>query len=144
MRDTTRWLTIGPAGDSVAAVGRFPGSERNLQITRANGQITSINISNVPFGRTGFVGVDDSAVVVAPADRYEIRRFAPGGKLLQVASRPFKAEAPTAADLDQLIRDGVASLPPGQEGAADRVRRSVRDTPNVVAGGNQGQFGDVC
>ncbi len=128
-RDTTRWLTIGPAGDSVAAVGRFPGSERNIMVTRANGQITSINISNVPFGRTGFVGVDDSVVVVAPADRYEIRRYAPGGKLLQVASRPFKTEAPTSADLDQLIRDRVASLPPGQEGAADRVRQSVRDTP---------------
>lgn len=129
LRDTTRWLVLTPAGDSVAAVGRFPGSERNIQIARANGQITSVNISQVPFGRNGFVGVDDSTVVVAPGDRYEIRRYALGGKLLQVASRPFKVEAPTSGDLDQLIRDAVASLPPGQEGAADRVRQSIRETP---------------
>ena len=129
MRDTTRWLAIGPGGDSLSAVGRFAGTERNIQVTRANGQISSMNISGVPFGRVGYVGVDDSVVVVASADRYEIRRYSRSGKLLLVASRPFKTESPTAADVDRIISSGIATLPPGQEGAADRIRQSIRDTP---------------
>ena len=129
MRDTTPYLVLGPRGDSVSAVGRFAGREAMIQVARANGRIRSMTISTIEFGRTGYLGVDDSVVVAAPADRFEILRYSQAGRLLVSMSRLFRPEAPTPADLEFLIDRQIRSLPPGQEAAADNVRRSMKATP---------------
>lgn len=128
-RDTAAYLVTNRAGDSLGVVGRFPGREIILDIQTKNKQITSVNISGLPFGREGLVGVADSGVVVAPMDRYELFRYDQSGRLRQVIRRAFRPEPPTAADLDRLVAVETAGLPAGQENIREARRASYAKAP---------------
>lgn len=129
-RDTLLYLVAGRAGDSLGTVGRFPGREMLIEVRTANKLITSVNMTGLPFGREGFVGVADSGVVVAPADRYELFRYDRSGRLRTVIRRIFRPEPPTPADVDRLVTVQTAGLPAGQEAAArSRVKESYAKAP---------------
>ena len=118
-------LRVVAADGSVTAVGRFPGSEAVLQIETQNGQVISVNIAAVPFGRSSrFVAVD-SLVVVAPSDRYEFDVYSPSGRMISRIRRAHAPEPVTAADLGaDLERAGL----PNEEARA-RYRKFLATTP---------------
>ena len=124
VRDSADLMVVG-AGGSLTAVGRFPGSEAILQIETQNGQVVSVNIASVPFGRSSRFAVAESLVVVAPSDHYEFDRYTPSGRLLTRIRRAHTPERVTAADLAaDLERAGLPN-----ENARARYRHFLETAP---------------
>ena len=118
-------LRVVAADGSVTAVGRFPGSEAVLEIKTHNGEVISVNIAAVPFGRSSRFVAADSLVVVAPSDRYEFDLYGPSGRLQSRIRREYTPEPVTAADLAaDLERAGL----PNEEARA-RYRKFLATTP---------------
>lgn len=86
-RDTARFVMLDSAGRRTADFGRFAGGERFLSLTRQGGVITSMEVSTIPFSRGAYATTGDGRVWAGSSDRFEIREFAPNGKLLGILRR---------------------------------------------------------
>ncbi len=124
VRDSVDLRVVVPDG-SVSVVGRFPGSEAVLDVQTQNGQVISVNIAAVPFGRSSRFGAVDSLAVVAPSDHYEVDLYSPSGRLVRRLRREHTPEPVTAADLAaDLDRAGLPN-----EDARVRYRKFLAKTP---------------
>jgi hypothetical protein len=65
-RDTLSFLRLGPEGDVLGTVGRFPGPE-NYEVPAAGGRVYAR-----PFGRETVVAVQADRFSVATGDAYEV------------------------------------------------------------------------
>ncbi len=107
-RDSVDLRVINPDGEQTV-VGPFPGSEAGIEIGTQAGKVVSVNIAQVPFGRSSRFATSDTSIVVALSDRYEFELYDRTGHLLRRARRRHVPEPITAADLAALV--AAAPLP---------------------------------
>jgi hypothetical protein len=119
-RDTMRLVELDDSAARTADLGPFPGGERFVQITRRNGKIASMQMMTLPFSRNAYVAVGDGGVWAGSSDRYEIRAFGPGGKLLEIVRRTDATPTP--------VTDAMKS-----RAVEARLASRKRDNPNLSA-----------
>ncbi len=107
-RDSVDLQVVHPDGRQTL-VGRFPGREAGIDIGTQAGQIVSVNIAEVPFGRASLFATSDTAIVFASSDRYEFELYDRSGHLLRRVSRRHLPEPITPADLTALVT--AAAIP---------------------------------
>ncbi len=119
-RDTMRLVELDDSAARTADLGPFPGGERFVQITRRNGKIASMQMMTLPFSRNAYVAVGGGRVWAGSSDRYEIRAFGPGGKLLEIVRRTDMTPKP--------VTDAMKS-----RAVEARLASRKRDSPNLSA-----------
>ncbi len=124
VRDSADLKIVGADG-SVTEVGRFPGTEKVLQVETQGGKVVSVNIAALPFGRSSWFGISDTLVGVAPTDRYEFDLYSASGRLVRRIRRDHQPEPVTAADLAADLE--MAGLP--NEDARARYRSFLKMAP---------------
>jgi hypothetical protein len=117
------------AGGAVAdTLGEFPGREQLVRISSSGGQITSINILFLPFGKSPTFAVHGDEVHVGAQDDPEIRAYGMDGGLRRIVRTGRTPDAITERHLDALFERQLAAMP--EELRAERQAAGRSDLPH--------------
>lgn len=113
-------------------LGDFPGAERFMRVTASNGQITSISIRTVPFGKSPTFAVHGGEVYIGSQDDSEIRVYGEDGVLRRIIRTGRSPEAITSAHLAAQFEAEIEALPEEMRTQARAADRSDLPHGDVV------------
>ena len=128
-RPEQHYRVRGTAGEFLASVGSFPGTEWFSSWSGTSGWGAEI-----PFAHRISTFAWGDLVAVAPSDSYEIRVFDLDGGLRRIVRRDHDLVVPTSVHIDATIERRVAELP--EEERAERRQRFARKFPGNTPAGN--------
>jgi len=113
-------------------LGEFPGAERFMRVTASNGQLTSINISSIPFGKSPTFAVHASEIYVGSQDDPEIQVYDADGVLRRIIRTGRQPEPVTEAHLAAQFEANIEAMPEEMRAQARAAGRQELPHGEVV------------
>lgn len=125
-------LRLGPAGELLDTLGRFPGME--VFVDR-QGVVTSNE--RILFGRDFVAAAGGGRLYGGDTDRFEVRAFSPGGAVERVSRLPLSSVRVTSAHVQRRREEDAegadqefAKLPPSMRAAMEEAARAKAVIPH--------------
>jgi hypothetical protein len=129
MRPPFTLVRIEPDGAVGDTLGEFPGAERIIRVTTSNGQLTSVNVIQLPFAKSPTFAVHGVVLYAGSQDGPEIRVHGIDGALQRIIRTGRAPERVTEAHLDAQFRAQLEAMP--EELRADwQARERDLDLPH--------------
>jgi hypothetical protein len=120
------YVSVPPAGGVVLdTLGRFPGSERYIQIHGSAGTIEAVNIGIPPFARATTVIAEQDQLYVAAQDAAEIRVHGTDGALMRIVRTGVPLRPVTPELIAELVDRQLAGLDAERRAAAHATQPAI-------------------
>ncbi len=121
-RSPTSFASVDLDGRLITDFGEFPGLELFIRLREGG-----LSANLLPYGKFAVAAVSSDRLYVGTADRYEIRAFAPDGRLARLIRYDQPTRPVTPADIDAYIEEQVAE---GEQGVdPQEIRTRYREMP---------------
>jgi hypothetical protein len=120
-RDTAAYVRVGPAGEKLDELGRFPGTEQFAALPP--GGRGAFTIDTRPFARRTVTAVRGERLYVGTGDEYEVAVHDASGRLERLIRKEHRPLAVTAGDRED-YRASIVNL--GGSGDAQARREQER------------------
>lgn len=122
-------IRVPPDGEAMDTLGEFPGAERVIRIQTSGGEVTTVSIRSVSFGRSSTFAVHDSVVYIGAQDAPEIPVYGEDGQLRRIIRTGLPPEPVTERHLQAEFERQVEALPEEQQ-AQFRAQARDNETPH--------------
>jgi hypothetical protein len=122
VRDTNLYVRLGPQGEYVDSIGRFPAVEFFVV-----GDERRASASSLAFGRRTVHAIAGRNVYLGSTDRHEIRRFTEEGELDLIVRKTHEHLSVTGTDLDRYKEQRLEDAP--DDNWRRQLERLLQDMP---------------
>jgi hypothetical protein len=128
-RDTAAFVRVGPGGERLGELGRFPGTEQFA--TLPPGGRGTFRVDTRPFARRTVTAVHDDQLYVGTGDAYEMAVYDKSGQLARLIRRDHRPLAVTSKDRED-YRASLVNLS-GEQARRDEERmREAAPYPDAM------------
>lgn len=131
-RDTVGYSVM--SADSVRELPRYLGMEGSIRVQESGGNIMSVMISQVAFGRTAHAAAGRDRFYIGSSDIYEVHQYDAGGALRGIIRSAHVPEQPVTGELFRtwgdaaLERRALFAAERGEEFDAAAARKSIDES----------------
>jgi len=122
VRPPSRYMVVGPDGETVGDLGELPAAEMFARVTA-----TSFTASGVPFGKVTAVAAASGHVWVGTGETWELRAHAPDAHLERIVRFDRTLRPVTPALMEAFIEERAEEA--DDENLARSVRASLAEMP---------------
>ena len=125
-RPPTVVILLTPGSDATDTIATLPGTERDIRINQQGGQIASIEMRSVHFGRSSHLAVAADRIYAGANDTYEIGVYVPGAGLTRLIRRMRPNRPVTKAIIEEIRRRNLENA--RDDNARRQIERQLAET----------------